>query len=478
MGYCLNREYILNFGHATNLVCSLLCSLVLLFSPLTSEAALFGEFTLKDEMDMGREFDALVRSSMPLVEDPEVKNYVQGIVDSIVKTLPPQPYAFRTSVLLEPSLNAFATPGGFVFVHTGLIQNLEHESELAGVLAHEIAHVTQRHIARRMERGQVISLATLAAAIAGLAAGGGGQTGGAAMIAAGAAGSAAMLNYSRTDESDADRFGLRYLTEAGYDPSGLSGAFRKIQEQSWGRAGSIPTYLSTHPGITERLSMLEAHQKGLPARKVKNDDSRFQRVRTLIWARYGDMQHAEQVFLSMKSSDPLRFLGLGILNARRNRVADAQKAFDEALRLAPRDELVLREAGTFQYLMGDAVQARKLLEAALKIAPDDYMGLFFYARLLDDTGQAKRAAQMYEKVLTFVPEDAEVHTYYGRSLGKNNQQFSGFLHLAYAALYSNDARRVDGWLEKARPLALSDAEKKRLADFEEQLNARKKLWKK
>ena len=158
----------MNFRYVTKLVCSLMCSAALLVCPVPSRAALFGEFTLKDEMEMGREFDALVRSSMPLVEDPEVRNYVQDIVNRIVGTLPPQPYKFRTSVLLEPSLNAFATPGGFVFVHTGLIQNLNHESELAGVLAHEIAHVTQRHIAKRMERGQVVSLATLAAAVAGL----------------------------------------------------------------------------------------------------------------------------------------------------------------------------------------------------------------------------------------------------------------------------------------------------------------------
>lgn len=469
----------MKFSYVTRLVCSLLCSAALLLCPVTARAALFGEFTLKDEMDMGREFDALVRSSMPLVEDPEVRNYVQGIVNRIVKTLPPQPYKFQTSVLLEPSLNAFATPGGFVFVHTGLIQNLEHESELAGVLSHEIAHVTQRHIAKRMERGQIISLATLAAAIAGLAASGGGKAGGAAMVAAGAAGSAAMLNYSRTDESDADRFGLRYLTDAGYNPVGLSGAFRKIQELSWGRAGSIPTYLSTHPGITERLSVLEAHQKSLPRaqRERKEDDRRFLRARTLIWARYGDAQHAEQVFSSMSSGEPMRFLGMGILSARRNRVADARESFAEALRLAPKDELILREAGIFQYNMGDASLARKLLESALKLDPDDYMGLFFYARLLDDAGQADAALQTYEKVLRHVPEDAEVHTYYGRSLGKNKRPFAGYLHLAYAALYSNDSRRTESWLDKARPLAVTDAEKRDLARFEELLKERKKLWK-
>lgn len=302
----------MNFRYVTKLVCSLMCSAALLVCPVPSRAALFGEFTLKDEMEMGREFDALVRSSMPLVEDPEIRNYVQDIVNRIVGTLPPQPYKFRTSVLLEPSLNAFATPGGFVFVHTGLIQNLNHESELAGVLAHEIAHVTQRHIAKRMERGQVVSLATLAAAVAGLAAGGR-RTGGGSSHGGRPARPVppAMLNYSRADESDADRFGLRYLTEAGYNPAGLSGAFRNIQELSWGRAGAIPTYLSTHPGITERLSLLEAHLKSLPRaqRDRRDDDRRFLRVHTLIWARYGDAQHAEQVFSSMSAKEPMRFLG-------------------------------------------------------------------------------------------------------------------------------------------------------------------------
>ena len=84
----------MKFSDVTKLVCSLMCSAALLLCPVTGRAALFGEFTLKDEMDMGREFDALVRSSMPLVEDPEVKNYVQGIVNRIVKPLPPQPYKF------------------------------------------------------------------------------------------------------------------------------------------------------------------------------------------------------------------------------------------------------------------------------------------------------------------------------------------------------------------------------------------------
>ena len=150
-----------------------LCLICLLIGPAPVRAALFKEFGLADEMKVGREFEALVKSSMPLVEDPEVKLYVQSVVDRIVATLPPQPYKFQTNVMLHSSLNAFAVPGGFVFVHTGLLQNLKHESELAGVLSHEIAHVTQRHIAHRIERGSVISLASIAGMLLGAFAGGG-----------------------------------------------------------------------------------------------------------------------------------------------------------------------------------------------------------------------------------------------------------------------------------------------------------------
>ncbi len=457
-------------------VAAVLCVVVAL--PTTGGAALFGDFSLHDEMEMGREFDVLIRSSMPLVEDPEVKLYVQGVVDRIVATLPPQPYPFRASVLLHPSLNAFAAPGGFVFVHTGLLQQLDHESELAGVLAHEIAHVTQRHIASRMERGQFISIASLAAAVLGALAGGGGQGSGAAVAAAAAAGQAAMLSYSRADENDADQFGLRYLVAAGYSPKGLGGAFAKIQSQSWGGASSVPEYLSTHPDLTVRLSSLASRIQTLPAsvRNRKDDDTRFLRVQTLIWARYGDPQHAAQVFASRDAKRPMTQLGKGILAARQNRVRDAEAAFDEALRLAPNDPLIQREAGTFHYNKGDAALARKQLERALALDPNDYMALFFYARLLDDEGDSRGAQERYRRILRYVPEDAEVHTYYGLSLGRSQQTFEGYLHLAYAALYSNDGQKAESWRKRAEGVARTDEDKTALGAYEELLAQRKKIW--
>ena len=454
----------------------------MLFSPMQAGASLFGEFTLQDEMKMGREFEVLVKSTMPIIEDPVVRDYVQDVVDRIVEPLPPQPYKFPANVVLHNSLNAFAAPGGFVFVFSGLIMHLNHESELAGVLSHEVAHVTQRHIAGRMERGRIISVASLLGMVAGVAAGlaGGGNAGGAAVMGSAAAGSAAMLNYSRLDEDDADRFGLKYLVDAGYNPRGLGGAFEVLRSQDWGGGSAVPTYLSTHPDLNARLAKLRADVQTMPAglKERKEDDGRFRRVQALLWARHGDAAHAEQIFAKGGDRDPVSLMGRAMLAARQNRVRDAQNFFNAALKLAPKDALILREAGIFEYTKGgDMGLARRYLEQALRLYPGDYYGLFFYARILDDSGDKAGAQQRYREVLRHVPEDSEVHTYYGRSLGSVNKLSEGYLHLAYASLYGNDQRRADNWLEKAKASARTAEEKKAIKTYEEKAAARAKIMK-
>ena len=129
-----------------------------LLLPLTARAFFFGGVSLKDEKEMGHKFDVAIRSSLPMVDDPEVSKYVDGLVRRLVKAIPPQPFTFTSGVILHNAMNAFAIPGGHVYVFTGLIMNFEDESQLAGVLSHELAHVTQRHVASRLERAQYLSV--------------------------------------------------------------------------------------------------------------------------------------------------------------------------------------------------------------------------------------------------------------------------------------------------------------------------------
>ncbi|MBQ4615718.1 MAG: M48 family metalloprotease [Mailhella sp.] len=462
-------------------IAAAVCMLGIVLSPVQSEAFLFSKFGLKEEMEMGREFEVLVKSSLPIIEDPEIRTYAQSIVDRIVKQLPPQPYKFPTNVVLHKSLNAFAAPGGFVFVFSGLIMNLNHESELAGVLAHEIAHVTQRHIAGRIERGKMISMGSLLGMVAGIAAGvaGDGSAGGAAMIGSMAATKAATLNYSRLDEDDADRFGLQYLVKAGYNPRGLSGAFEVMRSRSWGSVANVPAYLTTHPAIDMRLTTLRSHLETMPRNILarKDDDRRFLRVQTLLWARYGDTDHAARIFASRGDRDAVNLLGKAMLAARQNKVKEAEKFFTRALSLAPKDELILREAGIFEYEKGDITKARRYLQQALKIAPRDYYGIFYYARLLDDSGDSAGAQSRYREVLRYVPEDSEVHTYYGRSLGASQKLCEGYLHLAYASLYNGNVRKAASWLSKAKASAKTKEEQAAIKAYEKKAKERAKIIK-
>ncbi len=454
---------------------------MLLRAVLPAQAApLFGGFGIKDELELGRKFDVMVRSRMALVEDPEIRRYVQSIVDSLAKTFPPQPFSFRANVLLHNSMNAFAVPGGSVFVHTGLIMQLEHESELAGVLAHELAHVTQRHIATRMERAQAVSIASLLGALASAFLGGGSGRG-AMMVGSMAAGQAAMLNYSRVDETEADQMGLQYLIRAGYRPQGMVGSFEKIRRKQWSSGIDIPEYQSTHPDTGNRISEIQARIQGLPdsVRNRTDNDTRFHRVQTLIWARYGEPEVAARIFaqaLRKNSKDSLAHMGQGVLAERRNQIHEAEEAFTRALSFDPQDALIMREMGRFYYVKGDP-RAEKMLQAALQRAPDDIMAQFFYARLLSANGERKTAHHYYEKLLRVLPDDAEIHYYYGRSLGENGEVFAACLHLAYSALYQNDRGKTENWLNKAKGLARTPRDQDSVKRFESIYAERSSLWK-
>lgn len=436
----------------------------------------FGSFGIKDEKELGRKFEVLVRSQLPLVEDPEVSLYVKSIVDRLAKAIPPQPFTFTSGVILHNAMNAFAVPGGHVFVFTGLIMNLEKESELAGVLAHELAHVTQRHVASRIERGRYLTIATLLLAVAGIAAGGSG--GGALAMGAMGAGQSAMLNYSRIDENEADHMGYQYMVAAGYPPQGMVGGFQKIRQKNAMVGSNVPTYLSTHPDLGDRIAGIMARIKSAPAaiQNRKEDNSRFQRVKTLLWARYGDPQAATQMFKAAPAGNCLARMGEGMVLARENKVQEATAAFDKALMCKGDDPLILREAGTFHYRKGDTGRAEQLLRAAMQKDSRDYMARFFYARLLDETGRSLDAAPYYSDVLRALPQDQEVHAAYARSLGRSGKTFAAYLHMAYSALYSNDKKKTKQYYEQAKGQARTSADKTELGRFDSRYKERKEIW--
>ena len=137
---------------------------------------------------------------------------------------------------------------------------------------------------------------------------------------------------------------------------------------------------------------------------------------------------------------------------------------------------MLREAGAFHYRKGDMSRAGDLLRKALRLDPRDYMAAFFYARMLDETGRAREAAPYYRDVLRAVPEDAEVHEAFGRSLGKAGDTASAYIHLAYSAIYANNRKMAERYVDQARSLAARGGDKRALQRLETVYKERKELW--
>jgi predicted Zn-dependent protease len=210
---------------------------------------------VSEEQDLGREMEAELAKQLPLIEDPQVVDYVRGLGERIVAAAAddtPEGILFEFHVVDDDStVNAFAIPGGKIYIYTGLLKLVEDESELVGVMGHEVAHVTQRHIARQLTARYGLQL--LSALTAGLVPGPLGIT----SLAASVVTQGTLLKYSRGSEEDADHVGLAYVFEAGWDPRGMLRFFEKMATLS-GDPG-IGVLLQTHPASGERR--LRAHER-------------------------------------------------------------------------------------------------------------------------------------------------------------------------------------------------------------------------
>ena len=213
-------------------------------------------FTIEDERKLGKEFYENLENNKILYHNTRVEEYITKLGMIIVSTIPKSPFEYHFSVIKSSAVNAFATPGGYVYVNLGLINLVENESELASVLAHETAHVNARHIADIVDKSTKVNIATLAAVLAGAFLGGGDVTAAVTSFSMAAA-TTLNLQYSREHEEEADRLGMSYMAKAGYDMSSMLD-FLKIMRQTEYYSSNIPSYFLTHPGTDERIRYIDA----------------------------------------------------------------------------------------------------------------------------------------------------------------------------------------------------------------------------
>ncbi|MEJ2175466.1 MAG: M48 family metalloprotease [bacterium] len=244
------------------------------------------------ERGIGEELMREIRYRDPdYVDDAEVTEYLNLLGGRLVAVAPDVRQAFDFFVIRDGSINAFALPGGFIGVNTGLIVQSASESELASVLAHEIAHVTQRHIARMVGAQEQMQIPMIAGVIAAILLGGSRpDLAGGAIAAVQGAGVQSQLNYTRSFEREADRVGFQMLASSGFDPRAMAAFFDKLQRATRvSDDGSVPGYLRTHPMSIDRMS--DAQNRAEHLRYKQTPDSlEYHLVRAKLRADSGDAQ--------------------------------------------------------------------------------------------------------------------------------------------------------------------------------------------
>lgn len=385
-----------------------------------------------------REFEQYMRANKLLVEDPLIRDYFNDLGFRLVSYSDSADEPFHFFVLREPSINAFAAPAGVIALHTGLILEARDESEVAGVVAHEIAHVTQDHIVRGMENSQQVSLPTMLAALGlAIAAGAAGAEGDAAQAILMGGMSLAQqfqINHTRQAESEADRIGIALLARGGYEPEGMTRFFERLNMLSRAMGEGPPEYLRTHPLTVNRIAEARTRAEQLSGNATR-DGTDFQFIQARLRAMVSDASSAEAWFQARLDDDSerpeaaMRYgLAMTLLGARRLEAARAQ--VEQLLETAPNrqlyrlleaellqaegriaDSLEILESLYLQYpgnrlvttqfattLMHErdrerAAQAARILRGYLRNYPDDVRMTELYARAADRAGDEVRAAE-------------------------------------------------------------------------------------
>ncbi len=229
--------------------------------------------SVEQEIELGRQSQQQVRQKVPQVTDRAVLSYVQSVGRRLAARTTGPKYPYSYSVANYREINAFALPGGPVWIHRGTISAARNEAQLASVLAHEIAHISERHAADQLTKGLVANgLLSLLGAVLG-----NDRSARSAQIAAQLLAGGYMLKFSRDDEREADRVGARIMRQAGWDPREMI-AFMDVLRQEQGRdPGSVEVFLSSHPGPAERAQLLRSELRGVSG--GRKDSTQFREIR-------------------------------------------------------------------------------------------------------------------------------------------------------------------------------------------------------
>lgn len=403
--------------------------------------------TPRQERQIGLQIMRQIRDDPSYLDDPEIASYLNNLgyrlISNSNESAPGQSFEFFA--LQDSTINAFALPGGFMGFNSGLIMAAQSESELASVMAHEIAHVTQKHLARMLS-GQKYSLLTSLAsiALAIIASRANPEAGQAVLVASQASAIQSQLDFTRKHEKEADRVGFNILLNAGFDPQGMSAFFGRLEKASRFYENSAPSYLRTHPITHERIADIQNRAREVTYRQVP-DSIDFLLVRAKVRALHGKSRHAVTQFASHLKDKRYANEAVeryGFINAllRDKQFKRAEKELDnlygllqpesaavtlkdhqlgQSILIAQKDALsgamIETLAAKVKLSVKKTDEALKIYRKALKVYPQHRALIYGYATALFQEGKYQQALRFVEEQLQHYQNDLHLYKYQARS---------------------------------------------------------------
>jgi predicted Zn-dependent protease len=410
------------------------------------------------ERKLGESVVREIRAAGAYLDDPEVNDYLNELGNRLVVAVPDTTQSFEFFAVNDPQINAFALPGGYVGVNTGLILLTQTESELAAVLAHEITHVTQHHFTRSMvgqQRSMAYALAALAVAIAASMShsSSAGQAANAAIASAQAIAIQSQLNYTRENEYEADRVGFQRLDAAGFDDTAMATMLTRLQKGIRFADSNAPSYLRTHPVTYERIAEAQSRADGKPYHQVP-DSLDFQMVRALLKSYNGTPQEAVAYFdVAIKehkyNNEVAAHYGLvaSLLRAENFKRAKVELATLE--KMAPPHPMVEAMAGHVLMESGDLDAAIARFKAALVRYPNKMQLVYDYPQALIKAKRPQEAVAFLEQQLQRFPDNGQLHRIAAQAYADMGKRMQQHFHQAEYYAWQGDLRGAVYQLEQA-----------------------------
>ena len=371
--------------------------------------------SLADEYKIGLMIVRQLREAGQIIEDPEINEYLQSVGMRLASQAHEGAHRFTFFAVRDPAINAFALPGGFIGVNAGLVTATKSEAELAGVLAHEIAHVTQRHIARSLQNASKANMASMAAMLAAILIGATTGLPGDAVLggvtAAQGLAAQSQINFTRANESEADRVGINILASAGYDPVGMPDFFWTMQQRSGGAGRNSPDLLRTHPVTTERIA--ETRDRATRMERPRTADSTsYALVRDrLLLETVSQESQLREMFRTAGSADypstDAEQYGRALVLMRTGAPEEAITALEALRDRRPDVTMFHTTLGQAQLAAGRVEASRETLENAMRLFPRSVPVTMRYAETLMRAGDPKRAHVVLLDLFNNVPPTAE-----------------------------------------------------------------------